>query len=77
MRDVQDVKPLYSWRPFCFTGVTMALNLELNTERYIQLMEKLIGETEFLQNNPPRYIPQEDRYQEHVEGLSPSSVNCL
>lgn len=40
----------------------MALNLELNTERYIKLMEKLIGETEFLQNNPPRHVPQEDRY---------------
>ena len=87
MRDVQDVKlVLYSWR---FTGfcvvlvVAMALNLELNTERYIGLMEKLIGETEFLQNNPPRYVPQEDRYwlrEHHVMGLvsssNPSSVAC-
>ena len=40
----------------------MALNLELNSERYVQLLEKLIGESEFLQNNPPRFIPQEDRY---------------
>ena len=41
--------------------VAMALNLELNSERYVQLLEKLIGETEFLQNNPPRFVPQEDR----------------
>ena len=40
----------------------MALNLELNSERYIQLLEKLIGESEFLQNNPPRFIAQEDRF---------------
>ena len=39
----------------------MALNLELNPERYVQLLEKLIGETEFLQNNPPRFVPKEDR----------------
>lgn len=44
------------------SSVAMALNLELNSERYISLLEKLIGETEFLQNNPPLYIPQEDRY---------------
>ena len=39
----------------------MALNLELDSERYVQLLEKLIGETEFLQNNPPRFVPEEDR----------------
>ena len=27
------------------------------------LMEKLIGETEFLQDNPPKFVPQEDRYE--------------
>ena len=41
--------------------VAMALNLELNSERFLKLLEKLIGESEFLQNNPPRYVPQEDR----------------
>ena len=41
--------------------VAMALNLELNSERYVQLLEKLIGESEFLQNNPPRFVPQEDK----------------
>ena len=39
----------------------MVLNLELNSERFLKLLEKLIGESEFLQNNPPRYVPQEDR----------------
>lgn len=34
---------------------------ELNSERYVALMEKLIGETEFLQDNPPKFVPQEDR----------------
>ena len=82
MRDVQDVKlrsPLYSRVLLVSVSlvVAMALNLELNTERYIQLMEKLIGETEFLQNNPPRYVPQEDRYhsaEQHVMGLSPAQL---
>ena len=41
----------------------MALSsLELNGDRYVSLMHKLIGEVEFLQNNPPKFIPQEDRY---------------
>ena len=38
------------------------LQLELNSERYVELLRKLIGETEYLQNNPPRFIPREDRY---------------
>ena len=38
-----------------------ALGLELNSERYVKLMRKLIGEVEHLQNNPPRFIPEEDR----------------
>ena len=39
----------------------MALNLELNEARYVALLEKLIGETEQLQNNPPKFVPEEDR----------------
>ena len=38
-----------------------ALGLELNSERYLELLRKLIGEVECLQNNPPRFIPQEDK----------------
>jgi hypothetical protein len=41
--------------------VAMALNLELDDKRYVSLLENLIGEAEFLQNNPPRFVPQEDR----------------
>ncbi len=41
----------------------MALtDFNLNEGRYMGLMEKLIGETEFLQDNPPKFVPQEDRY---------------
>ena len=42
--------------------IMTSLQLELNSERYVELLRKLIGETEYLQNNPPRFIPQEDRY---------------
>ena len=40
----------------------MAVEIELNSERFVQLLGKLIGETKYLQNNPPKFIPQEDRY---------------
>ena len=38
------------------------LGLELNCTRYVELLEKLIGESETLQNNPPRFVPTEDKY---------------
>jgi hypothetical protein len=34
------------------------LNLDLNEQRFLLLLEQLIGETEKLQNNPPHLIPQ-------------------
>ena len=37
------------------------LGLELNSERYVELLRKLIGETKHLQNNPPRFVPEEDK----------------
>lgn len=37
------------------------LGLELNTEKFVGLLTKLIGEAEYLQNNPPKFIPNEDR----------------
>ena len=40
----------------------MALQLDLDRDRYVSLLEKLIGEVEFLQDNPPKFVPQEDRY---------------
>ena len=42
-------------------GMAGPLDLELNSERYVELLRKLIGETEHLQNNPPRFVPEEDR----------------
>ena len=42
-------------------AVAMTLKLELDEKRYVSLLENLIGEAEFLQNNPPRFVPQEDR----------------
>ena len=39
----------------------MSLRLGFNRERYVVLLSKLVGETEFLQNNPPKFVPQEDR----------------
>ena len=40
----------------------MALtDFSLNKDRYVGLLEKLIGETEFLQDNPPKFVPQEDK----------------
>lgn len=35
--------------------------VEWDEEAYLSLMEKLIGESKFLQNNPPDLIPKEDR----------------
>ncbi|XP_004148485.1 acetylornithine deacetylase [Cucumis sativus] len=39
---------------------------ELNRDSYISLLSKLIGESEFVQNNPPHLIPQEDKVGKHV-----------
>ncbi|BFG31050.1 hypothetical protein CerSpe_173240 [Prunus speciosa] len=39
---------------------------DLNKDSFISLLSKLIGESKFLQNNPPELIPQEDRAVKHV-----------
>lgn len=42
-------------------------SVELNEPRFLSLLEKLIGEAEFLQNSPPQgMIPREDRASDHV-----------
>eukprot|EP01122_Echinamoeba_exundans_P011506 TRINITY_DN4590_c0_g1_i1.p1 TRINITY_DN4590_c0_g1~~TRINITY_DN4590_c0_g1_i1.p1 ORF type:complete len:489 (+),score=136.98 TRINITY_DN4590_c0_g1_i1:166-1467(+) len=41
-------------------------NYELNEPLFLDLMEKVIGETKYLQNNPPEFIPEEDRVGDHV-----------
>lgn len=41
--------------------------LVLNEARFLDLLEKLIGESEFLQNSPPQgLIPNEDRASNHI-----------
>ena len=40
----------------------MPLDVGFNEERYVKLLTNLIGETKFLQDNPPRFIPEEDRH---------------
>ena len=48
------------------------LGLELNEERYVTLLTKLIGEVEQLQNNPPALVPKEDLAARHVmDALKP------
>lgn len=44
------------------------MNLTLDEEKYLDLLEKLIGEAEHLQNNPAQgLVPEEDRAVRHVE----------
>ncbi|CAN1173661.1 Acetylornithine deacetylase [Linum perenne] len=48
---------------------------ELNKDSFISLLEKVIGESEHVQNNPPELIPQEVRVANHVlEVLRPFST---
>ena len=39
----------------------MSLDIGFNEERYVKLLTNLIGETKYLQDNPPRFVPEEDR----------------
>lgn len=39
---------------------------QLNSESFIALLSKLIGESKYVQNNPPELIPEEDRVAKHV-----------
>ncbi|KAL6349335.1 hypothetical protein AAG906_033991 [Vitis piasezkii] len=48
---------------------------DLNTDSFVKLLSKLIGESEYVQNNPPDLIPQEDRIVRHVlDALLPYST---
>ena len=51
-------------------------SIELNEPRFLSLLEKLIGETRYLQNSPAQgLIPQEDLAAKHVlDVLTPFSV---
>ncbi|KAL0446366.1 UNVERIFIED_CONTAM: Acetylornithine deacetylase [Sesamum latifolium] len=46
-------------------GVKQALG-ELNKDSFVTLLSKLIGESKYVQNNPPDLIPEEDRIVRHV-----------
>jgi acetylornithine deacetylase len=39
---------------------------DLNKDNYVTLLSKLIGESKYVQNNPPELIPEEDRIVRHV-----------
>ncbi|XP_022159461.1 acetylornithine deacetylase-like [Momordica charantia] len=39
---------------------------ELEKDLYISLLSKLIGESKFVQNNPPDLVPEEDKVANHV-----------
>eukprot|EP00042_Codosiga_hollandica_P008854 m.20338 g.20338 ORF g.20338 m.20338 type:complete len:435 (-) comp31927_c0_seq1:151-1455(-) len=42
------------------------MTFTLNTDRFLALLEKLIGESQWLQNLPPTLIPQEDKAIAHL-----------
>ena len=47
----------------------MALSgFSLKMDRYAALLEKLIGETKFLQDNPPKFVPQEAQVTRYAQG---------
>jgi len=53
----------------------MAAQLALDQTFFVELLEKLIGETYHLQNRPPDFIPQEDKAGRHVlSALEPYRV---
>lgn len=39
---------------------------DLNKDSFVNLLGKLIGESKYVQNNPPELIPEEDRIVNHV-----------
>ncbi|GAB4834730.1 hypothetical protein Ancab_032993 [Ancistrocladus abbreviatus] len=48
---------------------------ELNKDSFVSLLSKLIGESKYVQNNPPELIPEEDRVVKHVlDSLLPLST---
>lgn len=40
--------------------------MELDQRQFIDLLGKLIGESKYLQNNPPELVPVEDRCGEAI-----------
>lgn len=51
--------------------------LEMQEDRFLALLGKLIGESESLQDNPPSLVPREDNAIKHVvDQLRPHSVRA-
>eukprot|EP00270_Netrium_digitus_P005830 TRINITY_DN1782_c0_g1_i1.p1 TRINITY_DN1782_c0_g1~~TRINITY_DN1782_c0_g1_i1.p1 ORF type:complete len:434 (+),score=116.56 TRINITY_DN1782_c0_g1_i1:93-1394(+) len=47
----------------------------LGDDGFVSLLEKLIGEAKYLQNNPPEFVPKEDRAIRHIlDVLNPYSL---
>lgn len=47
---------------------------QFDSAKYVDLLEKLVGEAKYLQNNPPELVPMEDRAVRHIlDVLSPFS----
>lgn len=44
----------------------MPLDITLNRKRFLKLLSALVDETPKLQNNPPAFVPEEDRAARHV-----------
>jgi len=44
----------------------MAVELDFNEERFLKLLTNLIGETKYLQDNPPKFVPEENRYEFYI-----------
>ena len=53
--------------PACKKARTTLGSLELNADRFVELMRKLIGEAKGLQNNPSQgFVPRENAASDHV-----------
>lgn len=64
-RRISDICVLVVWF-LCFCSEFLR-NLELNEERFIALLSKLIAEVPHLQNSPAQgLIPQEDKASDHI-----------
>ena len=55
----------------------MAIELDFNEERFVKLLTNLIGETRYLQDNPPKFVPEENRYESYIGKRHFSSVTCM
>lgn len=55
------VYKLISTRTVVLNSAAMSVELDFNEERYMKLLTNLIGETKYLQDNPPKFVPEESR----------------